>query len=257
MRSRAARSERERAATDVSAREAEFFDRYVEDEGDFNPFADRGWATLRRRFEERLTDGETVDLLDVGCGTGQSRRIYERRTKRYVGIDLSRRAIEIAARKHPDASFRVADACDTGLAAATFDVVAFSSVLHHIPDFGRALTEAVRLLRPGGRVWAFDPSLRHPAMFLFRNPESPLYLSAGVSPNERPLWPSELREAFASAGLVDIAQRCQADIPYRAVAPRLINACLRVYNVGDRWMERIGLGRLFGSFVLTSGRTPQ
>jgi ubiquinone/menaquinone biosynthesis C-methylase UbiE len=239
---------------DVSTREAEFFDRYVKDKGDFNPFADRGWRTLQKRFEEMIQPQGKINLLDVGCGTGQSRQIYKPYTKRYLGIDLSPEAIEIAKHKHPEAEWQVADATQTPFEPHSFDVVAFSSVLHHIPDFTRALVEAKRLLRPGGKVFAFDPNLRHPAMFLFRNPKSPFYLKAGVSPNERPLWPVELRKAFEAAGLTDIRQRCQADIPYRAVAPKLINACLSLYNAGDWIMEKIGLGRIMGSFIITSAR---
>lgn len=242
----------------VSRSEAEFFDQHIGDKGDFNPFADRGWDTLRKRFEEMALASARgkVDLLDVGCGTGQSRRIYAGHTKRYVGIDLSSRAIEVASASHPDAEWKVADAAATPFDAGSFDVVAFSSVLHHIPDFTRVLVEARRVLRPGGVVFAFDPNLRHPAMFMFRHPKSPFYLAEGVSPNECPLLPGQLKRAFAAAGLVDIRQRCQADIPYRAVAPKLINALLSVYNAGDRVMEKLGIGRLVGSFVITSARAP-
>ena len=63
-----------------------------------------------------------------------------------------------------------------------------------------------------------------------------------MSPNEAPLLPAALRRAFEDAGFVEIRQRCQSDIPYREVAPRLINACLSLYNAADSVFERIGLG---------------
>src|SRR4051812_46392667 len=208
----------------VSQSEAAYFDGLIADRGEFNPFADRGWRTIANRFAQMVTMQRPFELLDVGCGTGQSRQLYVEHTKRYVGIDLSPGAIELARRKFPSAEWQVADATALPFADASFDAVAFSSVLHHIPDFTRALVEARRVLRPGGQAFAFDPNLLHPAMALFRYPKSPLYSPKGVSPNERPLLPRELRDAFTRAGFISLMQRCQANIPYRAVAPKLLNA---------------------------------
>src|SRR5207247_9466209 len=132
----------------------------------------------------------------------------------------------------------------------------FITGLHHIPDPAQALAQAYAVLRPGGQVFAFDPNLFHPAMALFRHPKSPCYLSQGVSPNERPLRPSHLRAAVRAAGFVEINQFCQSDIGYRAVAPRLINACLSAYNVADRLFQRSGLARWFSTFVVTAARQP-
>ena len=99
---------------------------------------------------------------------------------------------------HPADRWLVADATALPFAVGSFDVVAFSSVLHHVPDFPAALREAVRVLRPGGRAFAFDPNALNPAMALLRVPESPFYSASGVSPNERPLLPSMLRRSFGS-----------------------------------------------------------
>jgi SAM-dependent methyltransferase len=228
----------------------------VRERGEFDPFAPRGWQTITRRFADMVSAGGLSRLLDIGCGTGQSLQIYEGRSAGYVGIDLSFEALLAARRKFPTMWWCQADACRLPFVDSSFEAVAFSSVLHHIPDFQPALLEARRVLTPGGRVFAFDPNLLHPAMALLRWPKSPFYLSEGVSPNEAPLLPAVLRRAFGAAGFVQIRQRCQSDIPYRRVAPRLINACLALYNVVDRIFERIGLGRWFGTFVLTVGRKP-
>jgi hypothetical protein len=77
-----------------------------------------------------------------------------------------------------------------------------------------------------------------------------------VSPDEKPLLPRVLRRAFADAGLVAIGQRCQSDIPYREVAVERLDALLSLYNRADRLWERSGLGRWFGTFVVTWGRRP-
>lgn len=236
--------------------ESRYFDALVGEQGEFNPFTDRGWQTLARRFRRMLAPASGLRVLDVGCGTGQSRRIYAGHAGLYVGIDLSQGALRLARARFPESIWINADATRLPFADASFDIVAFSSVLHHIPDYGPALAEARRVLRPGGWVWAFDPNLLHPAMALFRWPRSPLYSPQGVSPNERPLMPRALRAAFHRAGFVEVRQRCQSDIPYRAVAPRRLNALLGAYNVVDRLWERVGLGRWFGTFVVTAGRKP-
>jgi ubiquinone/menaquinone biosynthesis C-methylase UbiE len=206
-----------------------------------------------------VPDAPLGSLLDVGCGTGQSRQLYAERADAYVGIDLSHEALARALRKVPSARWTQTDATRLPFRDGEFDTVAFSSVLHHIPQPGldAALAEARRVLRPGGVVLAFDPNLLHPAMALFRWPRSPLYIAEGVSPNESPLLPSALRRAFAAAGFVAIRQRGQSGIPYREVAPRLINACLSVYNAADWVYERVGLGRWFGTFILTAARKPE
>jgi SAM-dependent methyltransferase len=239
----------------VSEVEARYFDHHVRERGEFDPFAARGWRTIAARFSEMVPSGRLARILDVGCGTGQSRQVYADRAARYVGMDLSFEALRLARGKAAG-SWSQADACRLPFADGSFDAVAFSSVLHHIPDFAPALAEARRVLTPRGSVFAFDPNLLHPAMALLRWPKSPFYLSEGVSPNEAPLLPSRLRREFEAAGFVEVRQRCQSGIAYREVAPRLINACLSLYNAADWALDRIGLGRWFGTFVLTSGRKP-
>lgn len=236
--------------------EREYFDSLIREHGDFNPFLERGWNTISRRFGELVPVRDAVDLLDIGCGTGQSFQLYSGYVKSYVGIDLSGAALRFARKTHPASSWICADATRLPFEDGRFGVVAFSSVLHHIPEFSVALREARRVLVPGGYVFAFDPNLLHPAMALFRYPNSPFYQSQGVSPNEKPLLPATLRLAFEKEGFREIRQRCQSDIPFRRVAPVLMNAALGAYNAGDWLWERVGLGRWFGTFVITSGQKP-
>jgi len=173
----------------------------------------------------------------------------------YFGLDLSLSAVAVAEQGAPGLWLQ-ADATRLPFAAQSRDVVAFSSVLHHLPDRDAALGEAHRVLRPGGLVFAFDPNLLHPAMALFRYPASPLYRREGVSPDERPLLPRTLRVDFQRAGFAAVRQRCYSDIPYRHVAPAGFGRLLPIYNRLDRWLELVGLGRWLGAFVLTWAQRP-
>ncbi len=254
--------ERDRPGTDLNepapgiTRDGDYFDQLVHESGDFNPFTDHGWRTLARRFAAAVPVQAKLGILDVGCGTGQSRQIYLERSSQYVGLDLSLGALSVARGRFEGSSWVQADALRLPFGDCSFEVVAFSSVLHHVADFGAALAAARRVLRPGGWVFAFDPNLLHPALLLFRHPRSPLYKPQGVSPDEKPMAPRVLREAFEEAGFTAIGQRCQSDIPYRAVAVKTLDALLPIYNRVDWLWEKIGMGRWFGSFVVTWARKP-
>jgi len=234
--------------------ESRYFDDLADRSGNFNPFAPQGWQTIKNRFQQFIEPQSRLQLLDIGCGTGQSRQLYQEYCELYVGIDLSYRSLQLASLQCPQSQWACADACSLPFEENSFDVVAFSSVLHHIPDFTIALSEAIRVVRPQGFIFAFDPNLYHPAMALFRYPRSPFYISAGVSPNERPLRPKDLRDRFLQVGLTNVQQRCQSNIPYRHVAPKLLNTCLSMYNFCDYMFEHSGLGRWFGTFVITAGQ---
>src|SRR5258708_36651006 len=94
----------------MSGRAGEAFDRLVREAGGFNPFTDDGWDTLRRCFDESMAtiDGAAASaprrLLEVGCGTGESRRILGAHAARYLGIDLSIEALRLARRCAPAAA---------------------------------------------------------------------------------------------------------------------------------------------------------
>jgi ubiquinone/menaquinone biosynthesis C-methylase UbiE len=243
--------------TEVAQREARFFDDLVQTEGEFDPFTSSGWDTIARRFEAFVRPRQGLRVLDIGCGTGQSRRLYIRYASTYTGVDLAPAALALARAKFPADRWECCDARELPFDEAAFDLVCFSSVLHHIPDFEAALREGLRVLVPGGHAFAFDPNLLNPVMALFRHPRSPLYTSAGVSPNEAPLGAWTLREGFRRAGFHDIVQRAQSAIEYRRVAPGLLNAGLKAFNCVDRCFERIGFGRWFGTFVITAARKPE
>jgi len=87
--------------------------------------------------------------LDVGCGPGAYEPALARRARTVVGLDLSPGMLA-----RPDARRRaglgVADAQDLPVRDGGVDVLLAAHMLYHVPDIGRALTEARRALRPGG-----------------------------------------------------------------------------------------------------------
>lgn len=126
-------------------------DRYDRTSGDGGRVIGDGRAWLASQAR-----GET---LEVGVGTGRTLRWYPD-TVRLTGIELSesmlRIAVARAAAGGSQADLRLGDATALPFADETFDTVTFCLVLCTIPEARRAVAEAVRVLRPGGRIVAFE-----------------------------------------------------------------------------------------------------
>ena len=108
-----------------------------------------------------LADKPFRSLLDLGTGTGRMLELFGPQIERGLGLDLSldmllmaRDRLERAGLKH--CSVRQGDIYDLPLANDSFDVVILHQVLHFLDDGARAIHEAARVLRPGGRLLVVD-----------------------------------------------------------------------------------------------------
>lgn len=93
-------------------------------------------------------------ILDAGCGSGALFAALRDRGAIVSGFDVSAEMLELARRRLGDeADLQVADlSSPLPYADNTFDDVAASLVLHYLEDWGPALAELRRVLRPGGRL---------------------------------------------------------------------------------------------------------
>ena len=96
--------------------------------------------------------GET---LEVGIGRGRTLEFYPPGLQ-LTAIDLSDVALQVTRRRAAElgihATLRQGDAAALPYSEGHFDTVVFCFVLCTIPDDRRAVAEAVRVLRPGGRL---------------------------------------------------------------------------------------------------------
>lgn len=110
-------------------------------------------------------EGET---LEIGMGSGRTLPFYPPDVH-LTGIELSDVALEIARRRARElglnATLRQGDAAAVPYPDEHFDTVVFSFVLCTIPDDRRAVAEAVRVLRPGGRLLLVE-HVRSPNLIL-------------------------------------------------------------------------------------------
>ena len=113
--------------------------------------------------------GGEPEILDIGCGQGLLRhRLEGVPFRRYVGIDPTASAIELAGRFADERTeFVVGDPLVTDL--GTFDTIVCNEVLAMVPDPGALLDRVLELLRPDGllltSIWRHDGEQRLWAMF--------------------------------------------------------------------------------------------
>jgi SAM-dependent methyltransferase len=115
------------------------------------PGHDSYWLFHRDAFHQLLPPPPAA-VLDVGCGEGRLPRDMKAWGYRVVGIDGSETLIRNAQAADPAGDYRVADAAALPFDDDSFDLVTAFMTLHDIEDAPRAVAEAARVLRAGGRL---------------------------------------------------------------------------------------------------------
>jgi SAM-dependent methyltransferase len=115
-------------------------------------------------------------MLDAGCGSGPLIAALRDRGAVVTGIDKSAGMLEMARRRlDDDADLHVAElGRPLAFPDGTFDDVTASLVLHYLEDWGPALAELRRVLKPGGRLIL---SVNHPLA------ENRWHREAGLDPD--------------------------------------------------------------------------
>ena len=114
----------------------------------------RSVGGLTGEAAEQLLDaaevGDGTGLLDVGTGPGTVVGPALARGAIVSAIDLAPAMIDELRTRHPDVDATVANATSLPFDDASFDAVTMAFCLHHMAEPAAALTEAWRVLRPGG-----------------------------------------------------------------------------------------------------------
>ncbi len=124
----------------------------------------RAWARI---LDLLAPPGRTLDVLDVGCGTGFLALLFAARGHRVTGVDVAPQMIERARAKATAqglaVTFRIDDAEALQDPDASYDLVVCRHLLWTLPNPQQALAEWVRVTRPGGRVAVIDGEWRNAA----------------------------------------------------------------------------------------------
>ena len=133
----------------------------------FHDFEHAGWEKLPQRYHDAFSTLTTqaieplldaagvkhdVRLLDVATGPGYVAAAAAQRGASAIGIDFAAAMVNEARKRNPGIEFRHGDAEALAFDDASFDAVTMNFGLLHLARPERALAEAHRVLRPGGRV---------------------------------------------------------------------------------------------------------
>jgi SAM-dependent methyltransferase len=185
-------------------REDNLLDR-VSDESTLELHYDRIRERERTLLDARLAmDGGRV--LSVGCGWHPGRHLFPKPAWHMTGVELEQSWIDLLVDAGDlDDGFAGRGGELDRLEDASFDVVLYRLVLHHIAYQGSLappLAEARRLLRPGGALIAVEPGSWHPVGAAL-GVANRLGLGTAVhgTPDDIPLSPRQLAAAARDAGL--------------------------------------------------------
>ncbi len=118
-------------------------------------------AAVEAAILKAVGDRAFDSLLDLGTGTGRLLELLAPLAVRAIGLDASAAMLAVARanldRAHvANAQVRLGDIQHLPFAKNSFDVVTVHQVLHYLDEPERAIAEAARVLRPGGRLLVVD-----------------------------------------------------------------------------------------------------
>lgn len=206
-----------RARLDKSPREvAAMFDEVAERYDLLNDLLSLGRTKAwRRSVVATIAPHSGMRILDCAAGTGSSTAPLASSGALAVASDFSLGMLEAGARRQPKLPFIAADNLALPFADNSFDLLTISFGLRNVADMKKALTEAYRVVKPGGRLVVCEFS--HPTNRAFRyiyfrylmrilpplarafssNPQAYVYLAESIE-----AWPNQgaLAESIADSG---------------------------------------------------------
>ena len=169
----------------------------------------------RRAATKIIAPAPGMQILDLAAGPGSSSEPLHKAGATVFATDFSEGMLAVGRKTRPYLNFSKADALNLPFEANRFDVVTISYGLRNTADYPKALAEALRVTKPGGRMVVVEFS--HPIWRPFRtiyteylmkalpaiarktssNPDAYIYLAESIR-----AWPDQqgLATAMEKAG---------------------------------------------------------
>ncbi len=169
----------------------------------------------RKAATKIIAPAPGMQILDVAAGPGSSSEPLHKAGATVFATDFSEGMLAVGRKTRPYLNFSKADALNLPFEANRFDVVTISFGLRNTADYPKALAEALRVTKPGGRMVVVEFS--HPTWRPFRtlyteylmkalpaiarktssNPDAYVYLAESIR-----AWPDQkaLAAAMEKAG---------------------------------------------------------
>lgn len=145
---------------------------------DANPFvhqmSDEAWKAIQKHVPCFQASTDTIDVLEIGCGTGLLSFSVATKVREVVAVDAAQGMIDVLKQKIDKSKVTnirpvavlLEDPEDSNLPAANpakpegsrrkYDLITSHLVLHHIPDLKPVLITMLGCLKPGGMVGLTD-----------------------------------------------------------------------------------------------------
>jgi SAM-dependent methyltransferase len=107
---------------------------------------------MYRKVMDQLKLTDDLLMLDAGCGSGLFSSMAIATGAQVMGVDAATGLLEIARKRNPKNTFLEEDLEALPFTNDTFDVVAGFNSFQYAGSFDKALAEAKRVLKPGGRL---------------------------------------------------------------------------------------------------------
>jgi ubiquinone/menaquinone biosynthesis C-methylase UbiE len=117
---------------------------------------------FKNQLKRCLIDLDGKVVLDAGCGSGYSTELIvkEFNPSHIVAFDYMPEQINLARKRNLKVDFSVGNLTKIDSPDNTFDAVFVFGVLHHIPEWRKALSELSRVLKPDGVLLVDEPRAR-------------------------------------------------------------------------------------------------
>ena len=112
------------------------------------------WRTKswRRSVASIIAPKPGMKILDIAAGTGSSSIPFAKAGAEVIALDFSKGMIEAGKKRNPDITFLQGDALNLPFDKNQFDVTTISFGLRNTSDTSKALKEALRVTKSGGRI---------------------------------------------------------------------------------------------------------
>lgn len=156
-------------------------------------------------IKNNLDTKKTLKIFEIGCGTGTYTFAYSKKlpNDNITATDISEEMINLCNSQNKSKSnikFIVKSAYDTGIKKDSVDVVSGFYVLHHI-DQKKVRREILRILKPGGVVYFYEPNILNPVVFLIKSNKFIKKL-VGDSSEEWAINPLKVKEEWSGFDVV-------------------------------------------------------
>ena len=169
-----------------------------------------GVARLRGLGLEALSHRLEPDaeILDLCCGSGEAAAPWIEAGYAVTGLDVSPRALDLAAQRHPSMQRVEGLAEEPPLQDQSFNAIQLSVALHEFPRAEReqVLSSALRLLKPGGWLVVVD---LHPADPLMRLPQQ-IFCALFETDTATAMLEDDLPAQLSALGFLHVEQELMA-----------------------------------------------